>query len=430
MKPQTPWRPAKALQRLIASILNLAIRTQYRVEVAGLAHFSGSPATLVVANHRRDTDVPIIAAALGGRHGPVQREVLPHFVAREDLFRPGFLGHYLESWPGPLRTLLAAIPIDKIIRAVQAHPMRRIPERSLREVLEDILDLEGDLPVHEVLRPAWIDAFRRLAPDRSGPLTVKECLDRRYDRLLRSDYGLAKLSAVRFRQRRQAERETICGHLDCFVRLLAQGEVVQLEPEGRLSRDGRLGRMRSALHILLNAPETEVRVLPVAVTYDAMTRGRPDAFVRFGTETLALRGLSRQETDRRIADMLARLMTLTASQLGSHFLRRLCHEAGVGIQVEELDDSMGRQAQAFAAAGAPVDPRLLDAAQRRAKLLDFLGYCQDTGVLVREGAACFRFHASDRPQPVHVDQTCDLLEYMDNEWAVLANEWGLAADCG
>lgn len=427
MKPQTPWRPAVALQRLIGSLLNFAIRAQFRVEVVGLAHFSGSPATLVVANHRRDTDVPIIATALCGRHGPVRRAVLPHFVAREDLFRPGFLGHYLDTWPVLLRTSLATIPIDKIIRALQAHPMRRIPERSLREVLEDILHTEGNLTVHEVLRPAWIEKFRRLAPDQAGPLTVKECLDHRYDRLLRSDYGLAKLSVVRVRQRRQAERATIAGHLECFIRLLEQGEVVQIEPEGRLSRDGRLGRMRAALHILLNAPETEVRVLPVAVTYDSMTCGQPGAFVRFGAETGALRGLSRQETDRRMAAMLARLMTLTASQLGCRFLRQLCHEAGLRIRVDDLDGFMGCQAQVFAAAGAPVDPRLLDAAQRRARVLDFLAYCQDTGVLVREGTGEFRFHSTGRPQPVHVDQACDLLEYMDNEWSVLANGWALAA---
>jgi 1-acyl-sn-glycerol-3-phosphate acyltransferase len=429
MNPE-PWRPATALQRLIGSLLHLSIRTQYRVEVAGLAHFSGSPATLVVANHRRDTDVPMIATALGGRHGPVRREVLPHFVAREDLFRPGFLGHYLDTWPALLRTSLAAIPIDKIIHALQAHPMRRIPERSLREVLEDILRCEGDLAVHEVLRPAWIEKFHRLAPDRGGPLTVQECLDRRYAQLLRSDYGLARLSMARFRQRRQAEQAAIAGHLDCFIRLLEQGAVVQIEPEGRLSRDGRLGRMRSALYILLNAPQAEVRVLPVAVTYDAMTRSRPGAFVRFGAETFALRGLSQQETNRCMAALLARLMTLTASQLGCHFLRRLCHEAGGRMQVDDLDDYMRYQAQAFAAAGAPVDPRLLDAAQRRARVLDFLGYCQDSGLLVRDGAEGFRFHSSGQAPPVHVDQACDLLEYMDNEWAVLASGWELYADCG
>jgi len=422
-------RGRRAAARTIAAILRCSMRASFHIQVSGLEHFSCSPATLVVANHRRDTDGPIIGTTLLERIDQLEAGTPPCFVAREDLFRQGFLRDYLTSWPAPLRELLAGIDLRPFLDAVNLYPMRRIRERTLGEVLEDTLAIFGDLPLDQVLRQTWEARFRGISAEGAGRLMVSDVLGRRYRLLLRQPYGLMKLARERFQVLRPYEERTIRSQLLRFVELLERGAMVQLEPEGTTSADGSLGRLRGGLHILLNQARAPVRVLPIGITYDFMTSGRQWVFVQVGRELPHLQGLSRRETTARVTEAMLACSTLTASQLASRWLLEVRSGGGGCITAAQLDEQVRAEAERLSLRGAHVDPRLLESRRRKQRLARYLEYCCRSPTLLPCGPGRYLVRGDVDPpsqrrrQPVRWKHPDSALRYVHNELVSLTSLW-------
>jgi 1-acyl-sn-glycerol-3-phosphate acyltransferase len=422
-------RGRRAAARTIAAVLRYWMQASFHIQVRGLEHFSGSPATLVVANHRRDTDGPIIGTTLLGQIDQLQAGTPPCFVAREDLFRGGFLRDYLTAWPAPLRELLAGIDVRPFLDAVNLYPMRRIRERTLGEVLEDTLATFGDLPLDQVLRQTWEARFRGISAESAGRLMISDVLGRRYRPLLRQPYGLMKLTRERFQGLRPYEERTIRSQLLRFVELLEHGAMVQLEPEGTISLDGSLGRLRGGLHILLNQARTPVRVLPVGIAYDFMTSGRQWVFVQFGRELPHLQGLSRRETTARVTQAMLACSTLTASLLASRWLLEVRSGGGGCITAAQLDEQVRAEAERLSLRGAHVDPRLLESRQRTQRLAQYLEYCRRSATLLPCGRGRYLVRGDGEPpsqcrrHPVRWKHPDGALRYVHNELLSLTTLW-------
>jgi hypothetical protein len=140
-------RSRRVAARIMAWLLRTFAHALFHIEVPGLEHVTASPSTLVVANHRRDTDGPIVGTTVAERMLELNAGRAPCFVAREDLFRRGFLRDYLTDWLESLREILGRIDLRPFLDSVHLFPIRRIRERTLGEVLEDILAIFGDLPL-------------------------------------------------------------------------------------------------------------------------------------------------------------------------------------------------------------------------------------------------------------------------------------------
>jgi len=418
------WRELAG--RALGIILDLGCRARYQITARGLENFTRSPSTLVVFNHRRDADTPIIGNILFGRRGLFARDVTPIFVAREDLFRRGFLASYLQDWPPLLRKPFSLLSLRPFLWALQAYPLRRIAERTLGEVLEDVLRIFGNLSLDQVLKPDWVEQFERLARDGEHPLHVKQVLRGRYQPLLRQGYGLTKLTRERFRALKPFERATIESQLQLFVEFLEQGKTLQLAPEGAVSRDGRFARIRAGLHVLLNRPRTLVRVLPVGITYDFMTTGRQWVFVNVGQEMTDLRGLKPSEASARVMEAILAQSTITASQLASQYLRSVQSRGGDRVSEEELLEYVSREAHKWAEAGLYVDPRLLSAQECEERVLTYLEYCLRSGELVPDGRACYRASRWTQQAPASWAAPGGAINYVNNELTSLAI---LRGDC-
>lgn len=385
---------------LFAVFIDTVIRSLYRIHVDGLEHHSRAPSTLVVTNHQHDADGPIIASVLLDRHGVVPHGTMPWFVAREDLFRRGFLATYLNDWPAPLREPLHWLRLDWLLRFMQARPMRRIPERSLREVLEDVLKIDGDLPLDEVLRPVWRHRVQAIAGRRRASLRVTDVLRRRrYRDLLMRGHGLRRLTLGRFRAVKPGQREAIDEQLEQFTRLLERGETVLLAPEGAISQDGRFHEMRNALPALVKRPSRPARVLPVGITHDFMAGGREHVFVNVGPEMTGLEAYSRRDLCRQVAGSVQSLLTVTATQLASDYLIRVRERGGADVDAERLCTHVGGEAARFAAEGRHVDPRLLDDKSLVARVAQYLDYCARIGTLEQRETGRYRLVDVDGPRP-------------------------------
>lgn len=413
---KSPWE--RRVSDGLAVLFDVGIKRIYSISVHGLNHFSRSPSTLVVSNHRRDSDGPVIASVLFQRHHFHSCGVRPDFIAREDLFCRGFLGEYLERWPLPIRACMSLINLRALLTFMDAHPMRRVPERSLREVLEEVLALFGNLPLTEVLRPAWVRQFEQLSTKTRRPLCVEEALTKRYRHLLVQRHGLYRLTLSRFRALVPYERAIIESQLQELTKRIDQGATLLLEPEGVVSVDGRFARIRGALHALLNRPQITPRVLPVGITYDAMSKGRERIFVNIGPELTGIRGLSRRETNARVSEAIRSQLTVTCSQIASQLLLTISNNGGHLVSDRELDAHLSRRAIWYARQGYHVDRRLLDDDQRKARLSSYVASCLRQGILLPDGEQRYRIRNGKEDMQASLPASDAIIRYMNNELTV------------
>ncbi|MDN5936608.1 MAG: hypothetical protein L0H75_10640, partial [Nitrosospira sp.] len=257
--------------QFILTTTDIIFRRLYPCAISGLGHYTATPATLAVSNHRRDNDGPLLASILLHRQNGRIVAPLPYFAAREDLFEKGFLAHYLQHCPASLRPLLKAINLSPCL--VGAYPLQRTHERSVAQALRDVITYLGDMPVKDALRSQILaELAGELAFD-SQSATITQLLREHEHRFWRKPYGYRQLQLTVFRRLKPHLSNLIGRQIDHFTQLLERGQVLILEPEGRLSLDGAIRRPRAALHQLINRPYRPVRVLPVAVTYDILTTG-------------------------------------------------------------------------------------------------------------------------------------------------------------
>ncbi|HYW93805.1 MAG TPA: hypothetical protein VFA95_15320 [Gammaproteobacteria bacterium] len=358
-------KPAPAL---LGMLICAVAEARFEVETFGREHLRHAPGALVIANHRYDTDGPLLGSLLMQRRRLRLRfeGVAPFFVAREDLFRPGFLGAYLPHWPRVLRAPLYRLSIGPVLRGLGLRPIRRIPEHSTGELLPDVLAVLGDRPLAEVLRPQSAEAIARELGRPEASLSVRDAL-RAPRELLAGRRAFRRSTLAALRALQPHERDIIERQLQVFVELLEAGETVVLEPEGTVSRDGRFGRPRRALHHLLNTPARIAPVLPVALSYDSMRPGRPRVLIRVGEPRMDLRGRSRRETDAMAGRAILQQWAVNASHLAArHFGERGLDLSGSAPRA--LERYLGETATRCEAEGIPVDPLLLDPARREERV--------------------------------------------------------------
>lgn len=414
--PDSRWRHAAG--RGLGALLDLGCRARYDSEVRGIDNFTRSPSTLVVFNHRRDADTPIIGNVLFGHSWTLDLDPMPIFIAREDLFRRGFLADYLKSWPPGARKLLSSLSLRPFLWALHAYPMRRIAERTVGEVLQDVMWVFGDLPLHEVLKADWVERFEHLGRPEERPLHLRYILGRdRFRPLLLQGYGLTKLTRARFKAFKPYERATIESQLQLFVDLLERGETIQLAPEGAVSKDGTFARIRAGLHVLLNRPRTLVRVLPVGITYDFMTAGRQKVFVNVGQEMTDLRALRPADASARVGEAILAESTITASQLASQLLLEIRSRGGGVLSRRRLRDYVADEAKVWSKARLFVDPRLLNSRDLDRRMDEYIDYCCRSGELLSNGDDFYRVPAPGRSAPPAWAKPEGAISYTNNELA-------------
>lgn len=400
--------------RLVLICGQFVVRRLFPCTVSGLAHYSGAPATLVVSNHRRDVDGPLLGAVLLRRHGLRLQQPLPQFVAREDLFERGFLAHYLPTWPRFLRPLLAQLDLRWFLRRCGAHPLQRTHEQSVAQVLHTLLDSAGDMPVAQALRPQRLQALARRVGSMADNARISALLRGHNTRLWRTRHGYRYLRLAMFRRIKPHLRANIEQQLDYFANLLDAGHMVILEPEGRLSRNGYLRRPQAAMHEFLMRSSQPVRVLPVAVTYDELTLGKAHVFVDIQPEMQALERLDRAALDQYVMDTIRAGCRVTGGQLAIGFL----------LSLPVIDAEWSEQALANATCNAtrrcrdnqiPLDPCLLDERSRNRRIQAFIGWALAADFVVSTSRDAYRVNNAAMPPPWLPDGPVTLLAYLRAE---------------
>lgn len=256
---------------------DFTIISVYRREVHFPPGYRLPPATIVISNHQRDADAPILGTALCQRRGLRFRWPLPFFAAREDLFRRGFLAEYVAGWPPPVPQLFGQIPLRWFFEILRTQPIRRVREFSTAETLDAAL--AAGLGERE---PATILNARGQREFRSNQQVLPAQLAALRPPTGPSVWGLRRLRRAARHTLAPAFRDTVAAQLRGFAALLDAGHAVYFSPEGVISADGRFGRVRGGLRQLCRLAKAPPRLLPVTLSYDGLGPGRLRMIMQVG----------------------------------------------------------------------------------------------------------------------------------------------------
>lgn len=420
------------IERYFLVGFDIGVRSVFHIRESGLpTHFDHRP-RLIVANHRRDADIPIFGVFLGRRRGSALTGLRPHFVAREDLFDHDFLWKYwAQPWLWPLRIWAPLIPLHRILEVFRAHPMHRIPEQSLGVVLWDIHEWLGDRQIGKLVRPRLRRSFEEKGfawnESISGILKVAATHPEFFDH----PWGHRRLNLDTFRLLKPIERIRIDSALRAFEEALAKGESVVVAPEGSNSPTGFFQRPRGAPWRLVQTCPDTVEILPVGLTYDPMFGGgRLRAFVHAGEPFLANKLWTRRCFDDAISESILRALTVTVSHLASHLIirdqeRKVWDARRLAEGIKSL--ALQLKAASLRVSEDSITPRPIGRAERA------LRYLNRAGCLISIGKGRYRRNEVPFPAPGW-EHASALAVYQANELASiiclnpeLANAQGVSA---
>jgi hypothetical protein len=387
-----------ALHYFVVITFGIGTRLAFDLHVEGLRRYRQLPSTLVVVNHKRDSDsvtVPPLLIFNGVR--PIRPM---WFAGREDMFVTGFLG-LQPPIPGLLRPVLARTNLRRVLHALHILPMRRFPERTLHEALDEFVRVLGDMPVAQVLNA---DEVELLAEPGLRDASVSDVLAWRHRSWWPRKASLRTFLPAWQDQLAALQRQVVDRQLRAMAAVLDRGETLYLAAEGVLSADGRLQQFRAGLRRVLALAQSPARCLPVGIVYDFMRPGRKRVFIAVGEETPAVGPPA--EIERRTRAAVAALNTMTATQIGSRILWDRVAEGRDTIGRAQLASGVFDLAAALQVDGVRVDRGLLGTG-RMARVDGYVAYLKRRGIILADRAELLvdaphvlRVPAVDRQNPV------------------------------
>lgn len=409
------------LSWMIECGFDVITRAMYRLEGINARDRPAPEGALVVSNHQRDSDVPVLATFLCRRRGRRILDPLPYFATREDLFGPGALRTLLASWPTPLPQLLGHISLNWLLQNVRARPMRRIAEFSWAETVQALRDAgQGDAD------PALLfnaRGRRELAAHMGTlPARLADLSPQRLGSLGATRWGLRRLRLPVLRRLSPGFRDAIGMQLDRFAALLEQGERVYFSPEGCISPHGTFGRVRSGAWQLCQRSRSDVPVLPCTISYDALAPGRLRAVVYVGQVRRDLQDLDAATFAARLREIILAQCPVTASHMLARFL---CH-GPKQFSTAQVGDWLARETASARASGLVVDP-LLERTDPQALAAQRLRWLRRRRVVARAGDGWRNDWSADVAPGWH--DTAAIVRYLANSLEDLSPQqaWEQAA---
>ena len=355
-------------------------RAAFRVTTLSAGRFAPEPGTLVVATHRRETDVPILGPPLyfgmGGRRNRTDRL---HFAARDDMFLPGFFAGFPPDLAPRARRLLYPIGVARWLPLVNVFPIRSASVARLGEVLAE----RPEQPLDALVPEETVDAFRVRAGStgRPAPTHAGDTLHGAYADLLWTPVSPGEGVTGElddFWSRRAARAAGDFRHL---VGLLRDGRVLVVFPEGRPSPDGEIGPIRPGIGALVRRGRPAA-LRPLSIAYDPLVRGRTRVHLALGEPV----DPPAADVDAEVLALLERTMPLTCGQVVAARL-----EAGAEADPTALERDLANAVALARDEGRQVESALATPEGRRRRLGEALATAprrsRDLPFIAREHAS-------------------------------------------
>ena len=402
----------------LASIFYFVLPALYEIKFSGLQNYRASPSTLITINHKRDLDILIIAPNLHLRRTLFKNKLRLHFIARDDLFEPGFLtAHFMSK--GRIGYLIHKVNIGPIMRALRAHPISHLVHMRLNSLTRDVIHVQGDIKLEEALKPEYLDAFsERLGQQNKvgfGDVTLSQFLGFDYRALHETPTDVVVLKVGISRKVRAESLKTIEKQLQECADILNNGSICLLAPEGQLSPDGRFWPVKSGLYRLLSMTKTDVKILPINTTYNFMTQKRMRIYVNIGEELDVTRGLTKIELGKMVQKNIVSLGRVTMGQLGSEYLLQKIKSGDNYFSENELTDEIKTRVQTLSEHGLHLDNRLMEKQSFDRRVQDFINYCLKQCIIERNSRNMISINADKVLNNSGTDFRQNPVQYSYNE---------------
>jgi hypothetical protein len=331
-------------------------RCKFRVVSLGASDLRLLPGLLLLASHRASGDEPIICGSLyfSSRVWAERRWHL-HFTAGDQFFERGFFAGYPTRVPIWLRRLLYPINISGGMSRVGVLPLRSGKSMMLGQALAQ---LPADITLAEAIPPSLLVQLydRAVALGRTPPTTANEFLRGEYADLLWQIVSREELSAPALAQLWRRRRARSRAELRALIDVLKSRQPLLIFPEGRRSRDGRIGPLRRGVEPLINEGRPDT-IAYIALAYDPLTRGR--------TRVCAAFTAPRPRPVGNVAETalfeLRRAMPVTCGQVVGHLLSTAVARGERSLNRKTVAAHVTAAVHAASRIGRPIDPALTSA---------------------------------------------------------------------
>lgn len=346
-------------REMVAFGMIATTKAVYKIETRGMENFTYDPATIVACSHKRDGDIPLVLPRLYLFKKPSHlKELRMIYVAtRDDVHERGFLTLYFPIVDRWLRPFLARIQVGRLFKQLQTCPVKLPDEQTVNQLLQETRRIEGDLLLEDALTPEWQQRLLGEENVEIADLRLSDAILKAPLKLL-GQYATPRMFkeplATSIIKR---HHQTIVGQLRHISRVLDKGGVLFIAPEGRVTPDGRFGKMRAALARVVQQARADLRMVPVNVTYDFMDTERPLVVINMG-RVLFPKRYAKHELSEMVERSVAGLACVTMSGLGGRWLIEATQRGQTEISYRDLAAELWAEAQRLKKLGLPMDSRL------------------------------------------------------------------------
>ena len=353
-----------------------------RTSLHGGRLFEPAPSTVIIFKHSSDLDLPVLVHTLFGPHVWRAGAGRISFVARGDLYQPGFLALYFPQL-GPLRRGLYRLNVGTILHRLNVLPANGTGALLVADWLDQLAARYGnDALLGDLLSATAIEQAKNVGA--GGQLSLGAMRAWRYHRWLEQPAGPEIVAPSVARALRVSAAHRAMSQFEDVAARLAAGSMLVLAPEGGLSGDGTLKPFGGVLHRLLRRVP-HATVLPVGISYDLPAARRPRVFVRIGARLTGLGVLSRQEGEERVRAALLQESTITLAHLASEAIQSEVAEGTGALPLAAFGANVFARCDELAQEGFAIDEHLLSPALFDRALAGFLKRARREGVTERDG---------------------------------------------
>jgi len=354
-------------------------KIKYNLIFNGLENFKKNSGTLILSNHKREPDPMLIFPAIYYKKGLPEID----FVVRMDYFLPGFPG-IQKDLPDMFGKMIFNVHLKKQMELLNCHPIRKFETTSVREILTDIKEHFGDFYIDELLTEKWSSLFYSLAPEKNKKLKISDVIKRRYNKYLKEEYGyfggFIKDDVLR-EKTKNMERHIIEEQEKVFIDILNNGGIVAMFPEGKLSPDGKLRKIKAGLYGIVSQTDN-LKFLHSNITYDFMHMARKiNTHINIGEEK-SINEKDNSSIDSFVQNEINNLTTITPSNLFSYYFVGLAAKNKkmpyVGVKTEELESRLFSAFSYLQDNTYFIDRKMLKNEFFKESLNSYLAYCSSS----------------------------------------------------
>ena len=363
----------KFYRRRVGYGIARGIRKRFDIRLRGVTNPTTTAIPIIALNHWTDDDPSVLLAACLAVPSLVPLLRCSIYVMGEHTFQPGFMGAYVHKEPRWLSYLLFHTNISPFLKFSGGISVAYARTRMLTAHLHEILTYHGNIELRDVFEQT-VDTYLPGAPE---GIRVRDALRFRYRDALFEQREFSIFKQPFADELWTRHRQRIGEFIVEVARLADNGRVMQMAPQGLITRTGVPNHVRSGVFQLIHTMHERAEMVPVNITYDPMMPGRPCVYATIGNTKQLPRDTTKDEFNDLIRNAILGEARITVSQLAAEEFRALALRGEWRVGIAALKEQLRTRARELSDNGYAVIPDPADKSAFEIRFEKLLAYCKE-----------------------------------------------------